>query len=178
MEVAYQTTPEDFIAYCRHSFRRSRTILYSWLMGWIFLPLGIALFALWLFLVGWDEVLPILLLGGSACYLILYPLTYRLWMDLYLRSYVGEKGLKGIVGNIRLVLTKDSLIEITEITRSEVLWKNVHRIDDQGDNMYIYVTPMLAAIVPKHGFRFEEEYDQVKAYVKDCYDRNRPFDPR
>lgn len=173
MEIRYRTKMADYVAFCRHHYRHSRTALINLLLGWLLLPLG-GLLYVWYRLSqdGWNSTL-VGWLGASLGYLVIYPFLHRFLLDIYVRSHVSEHGTRGVIGEIQLILTEVGLVEVTETMRSEVAWGNVHRIVDSGEYMFIYFTPVAAAILPKHGFESEEQYEHVKDYAKKCFSRSR-----
>jgi hypothetical protein len=60
---------------------------------------------------------------------------------------------------------RDTLVEITEIGRTEVRWENMKGVDDAGDRTYIFVTGMLASILPRRGFDSDEEYFAARDFA-------------
>lgn len=169
MDVTYKTTVDDYLVYCRHHFKSSKACFQNYLVGWLLLPLGLLIAALYgFFQADWDTIFVQFLVLGAGAHLVFYPLMYRLWFDSYVRNYATEHGTKGVIGNLRLILNEDTLVEITETTKSEADWKDIHRIDEVGGYTFIYVTPLAAAILPKHAFASEEEYERTRDYAKDC----------
>jgi hypothetical protein len=98
---------------------------------------------------------------------LVHKVSQRYWF----KSYVKSADTKGIVGEIRLILSEDALTEITSITRTEAKWVDVHRIDEGIAHTFIYVTPLAAAILPRRGFPSDEAYDRTVALAKDCWER-------
>ena len=85
---------------------------------------------------------------------------------MLVRIQAKQFGVRGVVGAITLILTDESLTEITETTRSEIKWKDMERVDEVGNHTFIMVNPLLAAIVPRHGFANEQDYVKVRDFVK------------
>jgi hypothetical protein len=118
---------------------------------------------------GWDGV-PLIPLGsGVVTVVLMYPLCVRFSLNYRLRKWAS--GLKGVVGEVRLILTESALTEITSVTRSEARWADMDRIEEHGDYTFIYVTPGIAGILPRHGFLSEEEYEHTKALAKEYLNR-------
>jgi hypothetical protein len=97
---------------------------------------------------------------------VVYPFAYRQNLTRNLRELAIEHGLRGLIGPTTLVLTDESLIEITESIRSEAKWKDMDRVDEVGDYTFIMVTSSTAAIVPRHGFEQESDYIKVRDFAK------------
>ncbi|WP_420841886.1 YcxB family protein [Fimbriiglobus ruber] len=110
-------------------------------------------------------MLGLLAFGAGLLYAFWFPLTYKSRVEGLLRAHLQKNGSRGIVGPITLILTDDSLTEITEITRSEARWQNIQRVDVSGDYTFIYVNSSSAAILPRHGFDSGEEYEAVRDFA-------------
>ena len=84
------------------------------------------------------------------------------------RALPGEAVMdpRGMIGRIRLILTDDTLTEITASTRTEARWRDMLRVEETGQTTYIYVTGMSVAMVPKHGFADEEDYYSVRDFAR------------
>jgi hypothetical protein len=95
----------------------------------------------------------------------LYPMSYRAAFQHNVRTQVRRKGSRGIVGDIRLILSEKSMVEITETTRTEVLWRDMVDVVEDGDYTYILVTGISAAILPRHAFDSDDEYDEVRDFA-------------
>ncbi len=174
IDVKFRTTLEDYVAFCRHHYRHSRTARVRRLVGWLLPPLACLLYAASsLPRDGWNSPLVLWLLAGAVAWLAVHPFIHNHLMDSYVRSYASEGGTRGVFGDIRLILSEEALVMVTETIRTEASWGDVHRIDDQGDYTFIYVTPLAAQILPRRGFESEQEYKQVKEYAKECFTRSR-----
>jgi hypothetical protein len=71
-----------------------------------------------------------------------------------------------VTGPIRLILSEESLVEITELTRTEARWRDMDGIEEVGDYTFIMVTGMTAAILPRRGFEREDDYLSVRDFAR------------
>jgi hypothetical protein len=166
MEVTYRTTAEDYVAFCQHALSDSRVFRRNYLAVWLAVPALLIVGGLAHYSYSrWDTTMTLVAVATPTC-LLAYPPLHRLWVSSYLRRYTAQAGTRGVVGDI---LTTESLAVITETTRSEVHWRDVHRIDEEGDYTFIYVTPLGAAIVPRHGFPSESDYEAAISYARERF---------
>jgi hypothetical protein len=106
-----------------------------------------------------------LLFVGGAVYAIVYPFVHRVWIASAVRAYTQDLGSRGIIGRITLVLEEDTLTERTELVQTVARWRDMKGVEVVGDCTYIYVTGMLAAIIPRHGFERPEDYEAVREFA-------------
>ena len=149
--------------------------MYSvYILGWIVTPL-IPLLVGAVGLVGvraqgeialFSFVLAIAMGFLTVAVAVTYPFIYYSLMRWLTRSYAAQRGVRGMIGRIRLILTDETLTEITESTRTEARWKDMVRVEQTGDTTYIYVTGMSVALVPKRGFADEADYYLVRDFAR------------
>ena len=166
MDVSYRLTTEDYAYFLRHNIRRSeeykRGPAYWWLMPTACLSICIAA----LISTKNKDVALIGIAAGAIWTLSLYLLRYRMALDKWCVSH-AEQGFTP--GTVRLTVNEESIVEITNLTRAEVRWNEVCRIEETENYIFIYFSQSQIAIVPKLGFGVPEEYDDLKRYVKDCF---------
>jgi len=170
MDVVYHTTAQDYVEFCRHSHRTSpwgRTLLVS---KWMTFPIIVALL---LFLWYHSALGSLLGIKVLALALLTCPFLHGAMQSYAAKSQLKEDGGRGIVGEIRLILTDDMLTEVTEVTTSAARWTDIHRIDSVRGYTFIYVTPMAAAILPCRGFPSPELYEQTVEFARTCWERAR-----
>jgi len=165
MQVTYTTTLDDYVAFNRHSARKSPVVKANFFLGWFVVPaiagaVGLALAQV-------ENLRPVALfvVVGGLFYAVSYPLVSHWWFDWYIRSYAQGLGTRGMLGRTTLILTAESLVEITETTRSEVRWKDIKGVEETGDYLFILVTGVSAAIVPRHGCEEADDFDAVREFA-------------
>jgi hypothetical protein len=164
MEVKYTTTLDDYVAFATYKYRHSRirfiAVVFCLLSAIPFFLLGIAY--------AFQGLLPLALIAfvGTAGLIAILPASDNVLYPILVRIHAGSVGLRGVIGPITLILTDELLVEITETTRSEIKWKEMVRVDEVGNYTFIMVTPMLAVIVPRHGFEHESDYLKVCDFAK------------
>ncbi len=166
VEIAYTTTLDDYVAFSMHMLRKSKAARGRFMASWLILPL-VALFAAAILAItdGLLSETPITLAVVGVLYIVIFPSYHRRWIAKYVRNYAKQLGARGVVGPIRLILSDESLTEITELTRTEAKWENMNGIEEVGDYTFILITGMSAAIVPRHGFERDGDYLMVRDFA-------------
>jgi hypothetical protein len=70
-----------------------------------------------------------------------------------------EKPGKGQLGEHRIVLSEDGLVESTAVGESRTSWAGVDRIEQNPEYIFIYTSAAAAHVIPKRAFRDRHEAD-------------------
>lgn len=184
MELNYRLELADYQAFARHFTLQSH--LWIWnerILAILFfglIPLGCLVAAALVAmppLSDYEAAAVLAVFAVSSCavwwcvqHWILQKVHHTL-LDWYLRWFVQHQGAQGVLGEIRLILTEDTLTEITETTTTTARWQSIHRLDEAPEHFYIYVTSFAAAIVPRRAFASPAEYDAAREFAKMCLAR-------
>jgi hypothetical protein len=163
VEVSYTTTLDDYVALSLHVMKRSPSMRSRFWLGWTLLTLAFLIGAA--FLVTINPVGAAVLSVLAVAYAISYPFVHRAWVASAVRAYAEDLGTRGVIGRITLILTDETLTERTASVESVARWRDMVGVEVVGDCTYIYVTGLLAAIIPRHGFEREEDYEAVRDFV-------------
>src|SRR5690242_15680125 len=66
----------------------------------------------------------------TVVYAASYPQAHRATIERNARAYARNMGTRGVVGEIKLILSEESLVEVTEIARSEVRWAVMQGVEE------------------------------------------------
>ncbi len=99
-------------------------------------------------------------------YIALFPAGYRRWLTNSFRTYATKREMRGVIGPIRLILSDELFVEITETTRSEAKWRDMAGIEEVDGYTFILVTGMTAVIIPRKAFMPEEDYYRVRDFAR------------
>jgi hypothetical protein len=163
LELTYTTTLDDYVAFSMHTLKRSPSMKWRVGLGWALIPLGCWLWAA--LLINTVPAAAAILAFGGVAYAVIYPLGHHAWVSSAIRAYAQDLGARGVIGRITLVLADDTLTERTESVQSVARWQDMKGVEVVGDCTYIYVTGMLAAIIPRHGFERAEDYEAVRDFA-------------
>ncbi len=165
MEVAYTTTLDDYVAFCMHMYRKSKAARGSFLLAWLILPAACLATAVAVVYGDGPIGQAAYWAGIAAIWVAVYPWFHRRLVARHVRNFAKGLGVRGVIGPIRLILTDTSVVEITELTRTEARWQDLAGIDVLDDYTFVLITGMSAAIIPRHGFEREADYDRVRDFA-------------
>ncbi len=163
MEVSYTTTVDDYVAYNMHAIKRSPSLKRRLVLGWLFVPLWCWIGAALLF--DGNPTPAAVLAAAGVVYAVIHPFVQRASITSAFRAYAQDLGVQGVIGRIHLTLENDTFTERTELVQSVARWRDMRGVEVVGDCTYIYVTGLLAAIVPRRGFENPEDYDAVRDFA-------------
>jgi hypothetical protein len=160
MEVSYTTTLDDFVAYNLYLYRKANMLRKPFIVCWSALfvlggILGLIFAENWAFR-AYGVV--ILLFAFS-------PLAFPLMVARQVRDIARKRGGQGLLGPTRLILTDESLTELTSSGKTETYWQNMAGIDEVGDHTFISITGLTAVILPRHGFEQAADYERARDFA-------------
>ncbi|MBP3956903.1 YcxB family protein [Gemmata sp. G18] len=163
MEVTYTTTLDDYVALCMHLTKQSSFMKRQVSLLWLLLPLGLLISAA--LLASSSPVGAAILIVVGVTYAVIFPGIRRANLSSGFRTFAQELGTRGVISRITLVLTEDTLTERTDSVVSVVHWQDMKGVKEVGESLYIYVTGMSFAIIPRHGFEREKDYEAAREFV-------------
>jgi YcxB-like protein len=94
-------------------------------------------------------------------------------MDKY--SVKLLKNNNGILGEHRICITEEVIIESTSVNESHNKWNSIERIDE--DDNYIFITNRAAGIynIPKRDFHSSDAATQFYNQARIYHERSRPI---
>jgi YcxB-like protein len=153
----------DYIAYNLHGIKRSPSMKWRLAIGWAIIPcacwIGAALLA------KSHSDLAFMLAIGGVMYAFVFPFVQQAWISSSVRGFAQDLGTSGMIGRITLILEDDTFTEQTDTVQSIARWQDMKGVEVVGDCTYIYVTGLLTAIVPRHGFEKAEDYEAVRDFA-------------
>jgi hypothetical protein len=166
MEVAYTLTINDLVRVAYRAWKSDRNHRIAYYAWWAILTVLIATGAAALSLrddewqlIGWFLALL------AVTFAAVYPFSVREQFFRRTRAALRRADLRGIVGRIALILTDETLTEVTDVTRSEARWADMLGVDAGEDYTIIQVTAALNATLPRRGFDSDEEYRAVRDFA-------------
>lgn len=165
MEVSYQVALDDYVRYGLHVFWKAPSARSRFRMNWFVLPILSFVAAAILELEYSLTFLSVCLVGGGVGHLLFYPHLFWVSVERAVRRQAEELGAKGIVGRITLLLPEETLTEVTEVGRTEARCENMKGVEVVGACTFVYVTPLLRAILPRHGFDREGDYEAARDFA-------------
>jgi hypothetical protein len=186
VEARYTVELSDHIEFMHHFVRRSGAGRVECLFA-----VGVCLLVFAVSVAGlywWADNLLVRLVAflfasGSVFAAVAYPLRYRGALERKLLASAEKMDRRGVLGTFKLILSEESLTEITEVSRIEVKWADVVGAEEVGERTFVYLggwrrteaagNPKYvpvgggpgALILPRLGFDSDEEYKAVRDFV-------------
>jgi hypothetical protein len=103
----------------------------------------------------------------SLIWILFYPKYVRGFTAKRISAMVNEGKNRDMLGNHSLTLSDDGIIETSENGESKVSWKGIERYLETKDHYFIYISSVMACIVPKKAFENEEKKNEFVTILKD-----------
>lgn len=165
MQITYTTTLEDYVAFNRHVTWKSAVMWEVVLLCWLVVPAIAVACAAVLVMTEDSWAVAMIVAGIGLAYAVVFPPICRIWVDGLVRAFAKGLGTRGMIGRITLILTEESLVEITETTRSEVRWQDIKGVEVTRKHTFIFITGLSAAILPRHGCGSDKDYDAAREFA-------------
>ncbi len=169
MEFTYKIALEDLVAFNRFLLDRSSLMRVAFFTAWLVVPfLCLISFLALVAIDGYSNVTLFLALVGGL-FLVVFPLLFPLihgpLISFYLRLYMSSLDLRGMVGAATLIFTDESVLEVTERTRSEYPWKSILSVETTDDHAFLFVTGISALVLPRKGFADESQFYTARDFA-------------
>lgn len=172
MEVSYELTAADLIAFQLRGVSKSPLVRRSRRNTYLYLFLAFFLMALVPAVGAHGRIIYI----GAFNYLFLligFPLTALLFWMIERRMthravnalVAQEKQDKGRLGRHTLILDEEGVLERTVVGETRSAWAGIEKVEQDTDYIYIYTAPGAAHVVPRHAFKSVEEGNALYEYA-------------
>jgi len=172
VEIQTNITEQDLIDFNLYHLSHSPTAKRQRLVV-TFLP-GLMWSGLWLVLSAFSKhpletmkaLIPLIM--GGPLFVLLNFVMWRWSLSRQIQKQLAEGENKGALGPRKIIISPNGLAEISELSQSTTHWEAVEKIVATDDCLYIYLSALSAAIVPKRfspdATSFEEFGKTAKEY--------------
>ena len=155
MEISYDNTMKESIIFrFYYSLINPFNFIIATIIALVFYP--------------WSYFLPINI--GMIITLILWILLFNVIFLLFSSLLVVILSLfkknNTFLTNHKIVLNDENLIEETKYGTAYYKWEGIHKIKENKNYLYIYVSPYAAHIIPKKIFPSTNDYQTFYSYVQ------------
>jgi hypothetical protein len=160
MTLNYDVTAEDFIAFNLYHFRHSPALQRQILITRITLSLLVIGLTLGLvYILDRDKQLSLFALFaaviGGALFFLIYPRLIEPNLRKQLEKMLHEGKNDGVIGQQTLALTPEGIINGTPTGEQKIFWPAVEKVAATAEHVFIYVSALSAAIIPRRNFASE-----------------------
>ncbi|MDN3956281.1 YcxB family protein [Sporolactobacillus laevolacticus] len=173
MELHYQVTKEDYIAFNLHAYQNSQTVRRSILIQrfmaliFLFVPLAISLITGEFLL----DMIIIFCILGVLWFLFAHKFFYRS-VRRNLSKMIDERMGKKLPIDETLILTQEGIIErMGPEEEYKTTWNGIEKIAETETHLFLYVKAMAAIIVPKSAIGSQEATIKLKQIIPEFVPR-------
>lgn len=155
MIVKYENSIDDLVAFNRHHCARSPAVKKSKLRTLILWSLVFILISL-KFPTSEDLAISTRVAFGILCavlFALFFSLLWRPMMDRLVRRLYREGANKGMFCQHELEIDDQGIVERTDVGEARHAWRAVERIEESDDHVFIYVSSMMAHVIPKRAVK-------------------------
>ncbi|MGE8082038.1 YcxB family protein [Peribacillus loiseleuriae] len=167
MELKYEMTKDDHLAFNLHYVKHSKTIKQSlfmqrFLVPIIFLILPFVLF--WMigeFLIGFFITFALI----SIVWIVFYPKYFYGHIIRNVKKVLNEGSNDNLLGQHVFISTEDGFIEKSRVGETKIGWSSIERIEENEDYFFLFISTMNAYIVPKRSFPDKASQEDFKKMI-------------
>jgi hypothetical protein len=159
MKINYELTKDDYIQYNIFHLSYSKTAKNAMLLQRFLVPI---MFMLLSFLFSRVSEIPLWL------WLVCFSIASIVWViayPKYIRSIIRKRASKmlnegrntGMLGKQSIELTEDGIVKTNESSESKSKWNIVENIVETKDYIFIYISAVMAYVIPTRAFSDNEE---------------------
>lgn len=164
MEVSFDVKKDHLIDFSIYNVENSKQIKRAVNIQRFVTPLMFLLFAL-LIGVYQNEISKWLVIfaGMYIAWVIVYPKMYIMSVKSSIKKNIEQiNGKKELIGSCKLTLTDDGVVEDSNVRTNTTLWKDLKRLVETKEYVFVFNTENSAYVIPKEKFE-SKEYE--KDYV-------------
>lgn len=165
MEVHYELTEEDVIAFNLYHIQNSKTGKNSLRWQRYVSPVIFLLFAYFLSVYS-DMQLSLLLpiFGVTAViWVLFYPKYFYYHITRQVRKMLKEGTNSGLVGSHVLKMTKSGITDQSSAAETSVQWNGITQVAEDAQYVFIYTSTVSAYILPKRDIY---SLDNLKSFIE------------
>lgn len=165
MELRYNLTEEDYLNFNLFHFKNSKAANRALNIQRFLSPIIFMAFPFVLSKMGNMSFagLFISFLVVSILWIVFYPRYFYSFVMRNTKRFIREGKNEGLLGEHRMLLTEEGLVDSTTNGETKVTWAGIQAIDEDQYYIYLYNTSVSAYILPKRDL---ENVEAIKTYIK------------
>jgi YcxB-like protein len=165
MEINYNLTEEDYLNFNMFHVKNSKVVKRTLNMQRFLTPIIFIVASFVLSKVGSMSFLGVFItfLVVSILWIIFYPRYFYSYVIRNTKKMIKEGKNDGLLGEHRMVLSEDGIIDSTSNSETKVTWLGIKTLSEDRQNIYLYNSSVSAYILPK---RELDDVGEIKTYLK------------
>lgn len=173
MEIEYNLTFEDIMAFNRYHHANSPTIQAQRLKGMLVVPACILLlYGIVIALSdmpAWTAEKLWFIPCVAIFYVLVYPRTFKKAVEKNVRLVLEEGSNKGVLGWHKVSLNADMITETTEYRQTSVKWEAIEKVVRGDGYLYVYHSSITAVVIPEGAFPNQDAFIAFTGKAQDFY---------
>lgn len=167
MELKYEMTKDDYLAFNLYHAKHSKTVQNSLVMQRFLTPIFLLILPFlfsWItgeFLMGLFIIFVII----SVLWVIFYPKYFYGYMEKNINKMMNEGNNKNLLGQHVFIANEDGFIEKNSVGESKVSWSSIEKVEENEDYYFLFLSTMSANIIPKRSFSNDASQEDFKRMV-------------
>jgi hypothetical protein len=183
MQVQYEMTPEDFVAFNAYHQKNSPELRRRLNISRIAIPLVMLLAFLAMPLIKLDQgesyvekLLELKWFFLAPVILYFYtPFAWRRRNAKLIRNMLREGSTKALLGDCTITISDDGIASVRKSSSSSVGWDVVDRIVENDQYGFIYLSSLSAVLIPRRAFQRDEDYESFMQHARNYHGGPRFF---
>ena len=149
MRLQYTLAMDDLVRFARHHYRRSPTVRRALIVQTF--ALSAVAFSLVFYAGAGTGLVKRVLVAAICAGLVAAIVVWRFphSAERQARKMYSEGASTGMLGERTLVIESHGLREVTAGGESFYAWPRIQRLDETVDDVFVYVSPVQAFIIPR-----------------------------
>lgn len=169
MEVSFDVEKKHLIDFSIYNVKNSKQIKRAVNIQRFVTPLMFLLFALLIGIYQGEIVKWMLIFVGMyIAWVIVYPKMYMMSVKNSIKKGIEEvNGKKDLIGNCKLTLTDDGVLEQSNVRTNTTQWKDITKLVETEEYVFVFNTENSAYVIPKESFVNSEDKKQYTNILSD-----------
>lgn len=167
MEIKYELTKDDYLAFNLHYVKHSNTIKQSLFRQQFFTPI---IFLILPFIFSWfmgefSIGLSITFMLVSVVWMIVYPKYFYWHITRNVNKTLNEGENENLMGQHMFIGNDEGFIETNKAGERKVSWSSIERVEENDEYYFLFFSAMSAYIIPKRSFLSEADQKNFQRMI-------------
>ncbi|RJS58883.1 hypothetical protein CJ483_01415 [Bacillus sp. PK3_68] len=159
MEIKYELTKDDYLAFNLHYVKHSKTIKQSLFRQQFFVPIIFLILPFIFPLVAGEFSVgfSIVFMLVSVVWMIFYPKYFYWHVMSHINKSFNEGNNENLLGEHTFTFNDEGFIETNRAGESQVSWSSIEKVEENDQYFFLFFSTMSAYILPKRSFLNETD---------------------
>ena len=165
LEANFIVTIDDMIEFNLHALGKNQANIWLYRILWLIVPGFLFFFGIRLFLEDRGLLIGVAQVAFGLLWAFLFWPMIAIFNRWYTRMVVTERTMKATIGPTTIVLDEERVLVRKERYDFSTQWKYVNHVEETQGILYLYLSEMIAVVIPRYRFDRPEEYQAVRDFA-------------